>query len=45
MYPIKSLLGILKQNIGNKEQVESSIVGRYMEEEIINFCSFYFASD
>ncbi|XP_074352733.1 uncharacterized protein LOC141691880 [Apium graveolens] len=45
MYLIERLLGKLKQKVGNKARVEGSIVQRYMEEEILNICSFYFASD
>ncbi|XP_074373932.1 uncharacterized protein LOC141714303 [Apium graveolens] len=45
MYLIERLLGKLKQKIGNKARVEGSIAERYMEEEILNICSFYFASD
>ena len=45
MYPIERLLGKLKQKVGNKARVEGSIAERYMEEEILNICSFYFASD
>nr|XP_017227617.1 PREDICTED: uncharacterized protein LOC108203305 [Daucus carota subsp. sativus] len=45
MYPIERLLGKLKQKVGNKARVEGSIAKRYMEEEIVNICAFYFASD
>ncbi|XP_074326587.1 uncharacterized protein LOC141664530 [Apium graveolens] len=45
MYPTERLLGKLKQKVGNKVRVEGSISERYMEEEILNICSFYFASD
>ncbi|XP_063950089.1 uncharacterized protein LOC135152874 [Daucus carota subsp. sativus] len=45
MYPIERLLGKLKQKVGNKARVEGSIAERYMEEEIVNICAFYFASD
>ena len=45
MYPIERLLGKFKQKVGNKARVEGSIAERYMEEEILNFCSFYFATD
>ncbi|XP_074374552.1 uncharacterized protein LOC141714958 [Apium graveolens] len=45
MYPIERLLGKLKQKVGNKARVEGSIAERYMEEEILNICSFYFSSN
>ena len=45
MYPIDRLFGKLKQKVGNKARVEGSIAERYMEEEILNIFSFYFASD
>ncbi|XP_063946042.1 uncharacterized protein LOC135151492 [Daucus carota subsp. sativus] len=45
MYPIERLLGKLKQKVGKKARVEGSIAERYMEEGIVNICSFYFASD
>ncbi|XP_074356744.1 uncharacterized protein LOC141696513 [Apium graveolens] len=45
MYLIERLLGKLKQKVGNKARVEGSIAERYVEEEILNICSFYFSSD
>lgn len=45
MYPIESLSVKLKQKIGNKARVDSSIAEQYMEEEAFNIYSFYFASN
>ncbi|XP_074347194.1 uncharacterized protein LOC141686025 [Apium graveolens] len=44
MYPFERLLKHMKDKVGNRARVEGSIAERYVEEEMINFSSFYFRS-
>ena len=37
-------MGYMKHKVRNKARVEGSIAERYVEEEMLNFCSFYFDS-
>ena len=44
MYPFERLLKFMKDKVKNKARVEGSIAEKYVEEEMINFFSFYFRS-
>nr|XP_017221555.1 PREDICTED: uncharacterized protein LOC108198305 [Daucus carota subsp. sativus] len=45
MYPFERLLKFMKDKIKNKARVEGSIAEKYVEEETVNFCSYYFKSN
>ncbi|KAL6548500.1 hypothetical protein OROGR_008921 [Orobanche gracilis] len=42
MYPFERYLRKLKNNVKNKNKVESSIANAYLMEEASSFCSYYF---